>query len=142
MNDRDLTPPEPSLGDRIHVAVMAGVSAIPFAGGPAAELLGAVLPPPLYRRRDEWNHLIADAISDIRHRLPERFEGLQDDEDFISVVVQATQAALRASRSEKRRLLAVAVRHSAEGFSTDFERQSIFVRYLDELTMNHINLLL
>jgi hypothetical protein len=134
----DLTPPEPSASDRIHTAIRAGVSAVPVVGGPAVELLNALIPPPLARRQAEWAERVAAALDELHRVDPERYIRLQEDEGFISVVLHATQAALRASRLEKRQLLASAVENSASGSPLPTDYQTLFIRYLDELPLLHI----
>ena len=46
--------PRKSAGDVAHALVKAGISAVPIAGAPAAEIFALIVTPPYERRRDEW----------------------------------------------------------------------------------------
>ena len=46
--------PKKSTDDAVRAIVKAGISAIPIAGAPAAEIFSLVVTPPHERRRDEW----------------------------------------------------------------------------------------
>jgi hypothetical protein len=55
MAERENLPvPKKSAMDVVHAVAKVGLSAIPQYGGVAAELFGAVLPPPLEKRRQDW----------------------------------------------------------------------------------------
>ncbi len=47
-------PPKETKGDLAQVLAQAGISVIPVLGGPAAELFGYIVKPPLEKRRDVW----------------------------------------------------------------------------------------
>ncbi len=141
MTGPNLRPPDKSIGDHAHTLVKAGLNIIPVFGGTAAELLGAVISPPLERRRNEWMLMIADSLSRLEAEEPARFARLAESDEFASVAVHAAQAAIRAAESQKRRLLANAVRNSARGIDIRGDIQVMFVRFLDELTATHIAVL-
>lgn len=55
------TPPKTTAGDAAQIITRAALSAIPVVGGPAAELVSAVVGPLVDNRR-EWMESVADAI--------------------------------------------------------------------------------
>lgn len=124
------------------VVAKAAVSLIPFAGGPAAEVLGAILQPVLDRRKVEWLEGIALGLDDLSKRFadltPER---LAQDESFTTAFLHASQIAMRTHQQEKLDALRNAVLNVAAGVAPDDSVQLMFLNALDTLTPWHIWLL-
>lgn len=106
--------PESSTGDSIHTLIRVGLSAIPIAGGPASELFAYVVLPPLTKRRDEWLQSIAEGLRALEDKV-ESFsvESLSQNEEFISMLLEASHIALRNHQKEKRESLRNAVLNTA-----------------------------
>lgn len=135
-------PLKPSAGDWAHTAAKATLAAIPVAGGPAAELFGAVIVPPLTRRRDEWIRALADGLRALEARVEGFTVGaLADNEAFVSAVMQASQAAVRTHQQAKREALRNAVLNVAVGRAPDEDRQAMFLGWVDAFTPWHLRLL-
>ncbi|HNW91376.1 MAG TPA: hypothetical protein PKM88_00510, partial [bacterium] len=66
MVDDELSAPERSTGDIVNSILKAGLSVIPFAGGPAAELFQFVFQPPLERRRFEWMVRVGELLRELK----------------------------------------------------------------------------
>ncbi len=120
--------------------VRAGLSVVP-AGGAIAELL-AFLQPTFGQRRDAWLQRLADGFQELKDRLdaPD-FEALRHNELFVTVVFNATQAALRTHQTEKLEALRAAVMNSALPMAPDEHEQLMFIRFVDELTALHLQIL-
>ncbi|MGH9248161.1 MAG: hypothetical protein ACRD0W_01385 [Acidimicrobiales bacterium] len=129
-----LDPPEPVAMDRVHTVVKAAVSAVPYVGGPAAELFGAIVPTSLERRRQEWFKRVADRL----RRLEEQDVHIDaDDEGFITIVVEATKAALGTHIEEKLELLANCVESAALPEQRDDFMAMRLLLYVEELSPEH-----
>ena len=141
-DDQSQQLPQAEAGDQIHLAVKAALSAIPVAGGPAAELFAAVIAPPLARRRDRWLQSLADALAELQEKV-EGFsvERLAEREEFISAALQASRAAVETHQKEKLEALRDAVLNIALGHSPDEDQQAIFLGYIANLTGWHIRIL-
>jgi hypothetical protein len=134
--------PEPSGKDIALGAARAALSAIPYVGGSATELLGLVLAPPVARRRDEWLKELADALEELQKRVDGfSIESLQNNETFVSVTLQAAQAAMRTHQQEKRDALRNAALNSVLSQDTDEDEQLMFVGLTDVFTVLHLELL-
>lgn len=124
------------------VTAKALVSLIPFAGGPAAEVLGAIIAPRIEHRTTEWLEGIAKGLDELSKRVakltPER---LSQDEAFTTAFLHASQIALRTHQEEKRQALQNAVLNVAIGDAPDDSLQLMFLDALDTLTPWHLNLL-
>jgi hypothetical protein len=81
--------PSPTKGEVAQALVKAGVSMVPLAGGPLAELVGLVLQPAIGRRRDVWLGQLETAIEELQQR-PDApsIEELSENELFVTVVLK------------------------------------------------------
>jgi hypothetical protein len=132
----DLEPPEPAVADRVHALARAAVSAAPMIGGPVAELFGAIVPTSLDRRRQRWFELVARKLQ----RLEDRgvlIDDLAHDEGFITIVIEATKAALGTHIEEKLELLANCVESAALPEQRDDFMAMRLLLYVEELSPEH-----
>lgn len=142
MNDSDkYEPPQPGKKDQAVAVVRAAIASIPVAGSAAVELMPLLFTAPLERRRQLWMNEIADAVRELQENRGVTLEQLQVNESFISVLVQATQAAIRNHHQAKMTALRNVVINSASGIKIDEDLQLLFVRFVDELAPSHLALL-
>ena len=132
---------ERSAGDIAHLAAKAALSAIPIVGGPAAELFGALVTPPLEKRRQEWIEEVAAVLRQLESDKIVRLEELRQNEEFTSLLVQATVVAIRNHHAEKKQALRNCVTNAAAGVDIDADIQLSFIRFVDELSPSHVKLL-
>ncbi|MDO8613834.1 MAG: hypothetical protein Q7R32_13600 [Dehalococcoidia bacterium] len=141
-SDSDLTKPEPGASDAAHSVVKAGLSAIPFAGGPAAELFSAIITPPLSKRRDEWIESIVERLKGLEEKVDGfSFENLSSDETFITTLMHASQAAIRSHQEEKLEALRNAVVNVAARSAPEEDLQLMFLDFVDTFTPWHLRIL-
>ena len=133
--------PEATLTDRLHTLAKAGIASIPVAGAAAAELFAAIITPPLETRRVTWMNDIAEHLKELEERGELKLEDLQDNETFITTVMQASQAAIRNHQSEKREALRNAVLNAALPHAPEESFQQQFINHVDTFTVWHIRLL-
>jgi len=100
MADEKLAVPKRSKGDAAHAVAKAGLSAVSIVGGPAAELFQYVVQPPLEKRREEWMNQVGKKLQELEAR-GVSIEDLQNNEQFISAVMYASQLALRTHQTAK-----------------------------------------
>jgi len=142
MNENIKKTPKPTGGDTAHMLVRAGLSAIPIVGGPAVEIFGAIINSPLSKRREEWIESIVDELVKLQEKI-EGFsmESLSQNEAFITIIMHATQIAIRNHQKEKLEALKNIVLNVAQGNSPDEDLQLMFLDYIDTLTSWHIRFL-
>ncbi|MYC67557.1 MAG: hypothetical protein F4X12_14610 [Acidobacteriia bacterium] len=132
--------PGRSAGDAAHALLKAVATSTPLIGGLAAELFGALIQPPLERRRDEWMQSVALALAGLNQD-GVNVDSLSKNEEFIDTVLQATHIALRSHQEEKHEALRNAILNTAiDAAPTDMRRQ-MFLRYVDEFTPEHLGIL-
>ena len=133
--------PEATLKDRLHTLAKAGIGSIPIVGAAASELFTVILAPPLEKRRVEWMNDVAELLKELDERGDLKLEDLQDNETFITTVMQASQAAIRNHQPEKREALRNAVLNAALPHAPDESLQQHFINQVDTFTVWHIRLL-
>ncbi len=134
--------PEKSAADVAYGVVKAAVSAVPVAGGPAAEVLGLIFGPPLEKRREKWLEQLAGAVKEVQEKVSELTpEKLSQNEAFVSTALRATEIAVRTHQQEKLQALRNAVVSAALPNAPDDTLQQIFLNHVDTLTPWHIRIL-
>lgn len=136
-----LTPPKSTAGDKAHALAKAGIGSLPLVGAAATELFEMLIAPPLERRRQEWMEAVAEGLRSLEQEHRIDFEQLKDNENFIDMVMQASQVAMRNSHQEKREALRNAVLNSALPYPVDETRQKMFLNLVDMFTFWHIRIL-
>jgi len=133
---------KPSTGDYAHAGVRAGLSTAPFLGGPLAEFFSMVIAPPLEQRRDAWLIVIFTRLKKLEEEVEGfKIENLTQNENFISILLYATQAAMRTHQKEKLEALRNAVINSAILPSIDENLQLMFLTLVDRYTPAHLVIL-
>lgn len=134
--------PLPSRWDEAHTAIKAALSALPVVGGPAAELFGAIIAPPLAHRRDEWLQSLADGIQALQESVAGLTpESLASNEAFVSAALQASRAAVQTHQKDKLEALRNAVLNVAAGRAPNEDEQAMFLWYIETLTTWHVRML-
>jgi hypothetical protein len=134
--------PKPSTGDGCYSVTKAVISAIPTFGGPATELFAAIVTPPLEKRRIKWMERIGESLYQLEHKLGVDINSLQDNPQFIDLLMNATQIALRSSQKEKIKALQNAVLNGAIQVERDTVINDVFLNLLDSLTAVHLDFLM
>lgn len=138
---KDLPPPPRATGgDTAYAVVRAGIGAVPLVGGPALELLARLFSSPIERRRESWFEEVHAAIVDLQTRGVD-VSALKANGDFCDLVLDATGAAMRTHREEKRRALRNAITNAGLRGTAGETKSRVFLRLIDELDVHHLLLL-
>jgi hypothetical protein len=120
--------------------------------GPVGELLmpgasGAIstftdlVKTPYERRLQQWQEDIGVAVIELSESRQNIVSELKANDEFQSILIQATQAAMRSHQKEKHSALRNAVVNTAKGIDVNADLKQTFVRYVDDLTPSHVTLL-
>lgn len=135
--------PKAVAGDIAHLIVKAGLSAIPYIGGPAAEIFSSVITPSLTKRRDKWVESIYNALRELEKRVEGfKIENLSNNEIFITTLMHASQAAIRNHQDMKIDALRNAVLNAALPNVPEEDIQLMFLNFIDSLTPWHLRILI
>ncbi len=137
---QDLTPPELTAKDGAHTAVKSVLGAIPVAGSAAIETFCLFVQPPLLKRQQQWMSDVGEAIHELQNK-GISIKDLQNNDEFIDIVLMANQSAMRTSQKEKLEALRNAVLNSALENSPDISQQQMFLNYIDSFTVWHVKFL-
>lgn len=130
-----------TVGDIAHSLAKGGLGTIPVIGSLATEIFGLIVTPPLERRRAEWMNELAEKLKELEENRTIDFQQLQNNEQFIDVVLQATTLALKTSEREKIKAFQNAILNTASGESPEKTISQIFLNQLDSFTTWHIKIL-
>lgn len=134
--------PDPRAVDYFAALVKLGVSAVPDWGGPASELFGLLTAPLLGKRRDEWFEQLRIRLNDLTATVGGlTIDSLARNEEFTSVLTQATQAAIKTHQQEKIEALRNAVLNVAVGTAPSDTLQLLFLSFVDSFSPRHLEVL-
>lgn len=125
--------------DHLHSAAKGGLSCIPIVGGAVAALFETVLSAPIDKRKEQWLLKLAETVDELCSTVDGlSIQSLSENEEFISICIQASNIALRTHHEEKLRRLLNAIRSCVTNPNMDETKRMIFLRILDEMTELHI----
>ena len=128
--------------DTAYALTKAVLSAVPVTGGPLVELFAYLITEPVAKRRDEWIEQIAGGLQDLEDRLKKPLiDDLRNDPGFTTVLLSATQIAMRNHQTEKIEALANAVLNSAMKIPLDDTERAMMLALVDRTTPMHLALL-
>lgn len=130
MENKKLEVPQGSISDVAHTGVSVVLSAVPILG--LGELFKATITPPLERRRDQWMQAVGEAIEQLQKKQGIPMETLRDNEEFISLLTEASRAAISTHLEEKRKALKNTLINSLSPDAT-YDRSSLYIRTIDRL---------
>jgi len=143
MQESDNTKRPKSDGNDIaQTLVKAGIASIPVIGGPASELFSLVITPSLEKRRDKWIESIAEGLKELEAKVENfKIENLRENDAFISIVVQAAQAAIRDHQKDKLEAFKNAVLNTTLPEAPDEDLCLVFLEFIGALTPLHLKVL-
>jgi len=133
--------PSQTKGDTVQAIVRVGLSIVP-PGAAVAELINLVIQPALNRRRDAWLNDLAADVEKLKER-PDAptLEQLSQNDVFVTVMLNASAAAMRTHQTEKLEALRAAVINAALPMPPGEQEQLMFVQLIDDLTPMHLQIL-
>ncbi len=130
-------PPTADSSDIAHLVTKASLSFVPGA----SDLFEYFIKPPLQKRLEKWQEDIAVALRYLEDNQGIKLETLQNSEQFITIIAQATSVAIRNHQREKLDALINSIMNSALNPNMDDDLQLMFIRFIEELTPSHLYLL-
>jgi hypothetical protein len=134
--------PKRSPDDEVHDVAKALIECVPGIGPIASHLFSMVVAPPLEKRRAKWMNSVAERLKRLEGTIQDfDLKSLKDNEIFITMLMQATQLAIRNHQDEKLEMLRNAVINTALGINIEESEQIALLRLIEELTPLHMHLL-
>ena len=138
MTHDNLDVPEADGADVLHIAVATALSTIPFLG--AGELFKFVITPSLEKRREQWMQTVSSAIKDLQARKAIELQDLSENEEFVTLLIKATQIAMNTHLVDKHQLLKSALVNMIT-VDAEFDIKQLYMSLISDLSPSHIRLL-
>lgn len=132
--------PEESKSDYAHRFAKSILGIIPYGGTALGELFTVVIPPSIEKRRNRWMREVSDILNDLIETKPQIIADLKDDEEFISLLLNISQKALKTHREEKINLFTNSLRNSFS-VNQDYFIKEKLINYIDEIDPNQVSIL-
>lgn len=133
--------PKKSVGDFVHTTVKTWLSVVPVIWWPLTELFSAIIGAPIEKRRDEWINAISKDLNELNEKVDSLPETLSSNEWFITVLLNASQVAIKNHHKEKLEALRNIVIWVATNLDTNLDIALIFIQLIDKLTPSHLRIL-
>ena len=129
-------PPEDGFGEVVDKFARA-LSVL----DPGLTILAQFVRPYGEARRDEWLKEFKQTIEDIQNNREISIEDLKSNEEFCSLVLRASQIAIKTHQEEKIKALKNALYNFTGELNLDFAMVSLFLGYVDEFSEWHVKIL-
>ncbi len=124
--------------EHLRNLALAASSAIPIVGGPISMLLDKYLPKFILEKK---TRLLAELNTELE-RLTSSGEVLNlEDERFIALFIKCTNLAIQEFQEEKVTLYKNIILNSALPNQYDFDETTLFINWLQELTVDQIRII-
>ena len=122
--------------DKVHRIISAATGLVP--GG--QETFLALIEPPMEKRKNEWMIRVTETLNELidKHKLD--IGDLASNEEFISILVQTSQTALKTHKSEKLERLKNILTNSVDQH-IHYDKKVLFITYVDQLSEYHMAML-
>lgn len=120
----------------------AAASAIPIVGGPLAVVVAKLFGYSYEKRLVAWREQVMEQIRRLHQERGIAVEDLANNNDFLDALATATWIAETNCSADKRRYLANALFNVGAGTAVGADKQSIYLRYIEELTPSHMTMLI
>jgi hypothetical protein len=128
--------------DKAHRLVRTALSLTPVFGGSVVEAFNSIIQPPVERRREEWMLQVTEALNSLIDKEIISLEQLQNNEKFLSTLINVSTLAIKTHEEEKLKALKNVVVNSCIGEGVDDVVSSLFLNSIDSLSSWHIKLLI
>lgn len=148
--EKDRLPPYPEKDTRsgayqiARTAIDAGASAtlIPGASYAIGQIVEMFVAAPLQKRRDDWFTKVGEGLRDLQDRLQDFDPSkLDENDDFISAVAEATTAAVRTAKEDRIELLRNGCLNIAAGLQIEDVLRGAFFGYIERFSSAHVRVL-
>jgi hypothetical protein len=138
MADDPLEIPQSDEKDVLHIAISTAISAVPFLGG--SELFKFIVTPSIEKRRERWMQTVAESIKELQQQSALNIQQLSSNEEFVTLLLQATQSAFKTHLESKHQLLKVVLIQTVLQ-DVSFDVKQLYMSMIDRFSPTHIHLL-
>lgn len=140
--DEELPELPKTTSDHVVAVVKAGISAIPFAGGPVASLIGDYIPTHTTKAVDKWLVGLKNSLESLGDRIDADYV---NRDEFAELYKSAYLVAIRTHQEEKLRaaasLVANLLLRPDDKEKLPYRALDLFVRCIDSISIGAIQVL-
>lgn len=141
MQNENLDVPQADSDDYSYAAVKTFLNTcIPY-GSIVSDILSVYIPSSLETRREKWMEEVANVLKELIDKERSLIERLKNDEEFISILLDTTQLALRTHRVEKLKLYKAVLRSSILDTECEFFLKETYLNCIEELVPEQLLML-
>ncbi|MDM5223021.1 hypothetical protein QUF86_20220 [Peribacillus sp. NJ11] len=122
-----------------YAIAKAGVGSIPLAGGVLSELFGVAFSDPASRRREQILFEMDERLNKLESE-GFQIDSLAENDEFLSIAMQAYNIALRTHQADKRAALMNAISNTPR-LSIDENEKLMMLNYIDSFNEWHLRIL-
>lgn len=131
--------PEEKKSDEFkQVLAKGGYSLIPFLGPVVSEYYAMVATEPIKARQTAWLNSLHEKLTELSKTMEAyKPENLSSNDEFISILAQATQCAMNTHQEAKLNAFRNGVANSAKR-GVSFDEKHFFIQCVDRLSVQHL----
>lgn len=141
IDKEDIDPTVEPTEDKIHRVIRAGIGLLPIGSGTAIELFNSIITPPIEKRRTKWMIDVSDALKKLESQKRFTLDDLSQNEGFISLLISASQIAIKNHSREKLDALRNSILNVASGANYEESAQILFLNLIDSFSPLHLRIL-
>lgn len=131
--------PKPETEDYVHGLIKGIIGVVPGTA-PLIELWNVTIASPMQEKQKRFMEDVAEILNAREKETYGIVEKVLQDEEFQSILHQATFSVLKTHQKEKIKLLKNALYHSV-GNKFNYDRKKAFLDFIDELSPIHVKIL-
>ena len=125
----------------IHRTIKGIIGAVPFAGTLLTEYYSLLIASPIEQRKENWLIAVINDLEKLKNSNKIDIDQLKNDDEFISVLLSASQLAIRNHETEKLNALKNAVINSALKIDLSGIKKMLFLNIIGQTTVLHLKIL-
>ncbi|MDH3766651.1 MAG: hypothetical protein OER82_12700 [Nitrosopumilus sp.] len=140
MSEKDPLDPsnlELSVGDFAHKSIKGGLGAFPIVGSFLAEIFGLAKDSPYEKRKKIFMLALAKKLELLAKESKIDIEELKNNDEFLDIIIQTYEIAIKNSQKAKLDLLQNCVIHTALGIKITTDEKLLFLELLSKITPSH-----
>lgn len=129
---------EPKPDDYLHALAKGWISSLPIAGGITGEIFSTVVSSPRDKRMKTYLQSVDERLRILEQSGKIDKKSLLEDDEFLDVIFQATDIAVKNSQKEKLEALKNCVVNTALKMHIGRDRKMMYLNILNQITPTHL----
>lgn len=124
--------------DYLYALTKGGLSSVPIAGGIISAIFSTTVTSPYNKRMLAYLMTINERLDTLEKNGIINKQALLNDEEFMNVIIQSAEIAVKNSQKEKLDALRNCVINTARKTNIELDRKMIYLNIINQITPTHI----